>query len=110
MAGDKQTGSEEVESQAILIKKYPNRRLYNTSTSQYIVLEDIVALIKEGTPFVIEDTKTGEDITRNILNQVIYERETAQNDYLFPLDVQKQLIMMYDDAYSKMMPTTFVNR
>lgn len=89
---------------SILIKKYPNRRLYNTATSSYIVLEDVVELVKSGTEFTIEDTKTGEDLTRSILNQIIYERETAQVDYHFPLDVQKQLILMYDDAYGKMVP------
>lgn len=88
----------------IRIKKYPNRRLYNTSTSAYIVLEDVVALVKEGTEFVIEDTKTGEDITRSILSQVIFEREASQSNYHFPLEVQKQLISMYDDAYGQMMP------
>jgi len=92
------------EPKPLLIKKYPNRRLYNTATSTYIVLDDIVDLIKADTDFVIEDTKTGEDLTRSILNQVIYERETAKGDYHFPLDVQKQLILMYDDAYGKMMP------
>ena len=88
----------------IRIKKYPNRRLYNTATSQYIVLEDIVELVRQGQEFVIEDTKTGEDLTRAILSQVIFERESAKADFHFPLDVQKQLIRMYDDAYAKMMP------
>jgi len=88
----------------ILIKKYPNRRLYNTATSGYIVLDDIVKLVKDGTAFVIHDTKTGEDITRSILNQIIFERETKPSNYHFPLDVQKQLIGMYDDTYAKMVP------
>ncbi len=89
---------------AIRIKKYPNRRLYNTSTSSYIVLDDIVDLVKSGKNFVIEDTKTGEDITRSILSQVIFERETGPSNYHFTLEVQKQLISMYDDAYGQMMP------
>ncbi|MEM8748891.1 MAG: polyhydroxyalkanoate synthesis repressor PhaR [Pseudomonadota bacterium] len=88
----------------ILIKKYPNRRLYNTSTSSYIVLDDIIELVKANTPFVIEDKKTGEDITRGILNQIIFEQETKPNNYHFPLEVQKQLISMYGDSYSRMMP------
>ncbi|MEM7290366.1 MAG: polyhydroxyalkanoate synthesis regulator DNA-binding domain-containing protein, partial [Pseudomonadota bacterium] len=67
-------------------------------------LDDIVKLINSGIYFVVEDTKTGQDLTRSILNQIIYERETAQSDYHFPLDVQKQLILMYDDAYGKMVP------
>ena len=99
----KNTGSA-TEEKPLLIKKYPNRRLYNTATSTYIVLDDIVDLIKDGVDFVVEDTKTGEDLTRSILNQVIYERETAKGDHHFPLDVQKQLILMYDDAYGKMIP------
>lgn len=93
-------------SGTILIKKYPNRRLYNTKTSAYIVLDDIVELVKADIPFVIEDKKTGEDITRSILNQIIFDRETsgANSNYHFPLEVQKQLIGMYDDAYSTMIP------
>ena len=88
----------------ILIKKYPNRRLYNTSTSSYIVLDDIVDLINTGTEFVIQDKKSGEDITRSILNQIIFEREVKPDDYHFSLELQKQLISMYSDAYSHMVP------
>ncbi|MEL6946395.1 MAG: polyhydroxyalkanoate synthesis repressor PhaR [Pseudomonadota bacterium] len=88
----------------ILIKKYPNRRLYNTSTSAYIVLDDIIELVKSGDEFVIEDTKTGQDITRSILNQIIFEQETKPSDFHFPLEFQKQLISMYGDNYGKMVP------
>lgn len=88
----------------ILIKKYPNRRLYNTATSSYIVLNDIVELINSNTEFVIQDKKTGEDITRSILNQIIYEREVKPNDYHFSLELQKQLIGMYSDSYAHMVP------
>ncbi len=88
----------------ILIRKYPNRRLYNTATSSYIVLDDVVELVKAGTPFVIEDKKTGEDITRTILNQIIFEQEIKPTNYHFPLEVQKQLISMYGDTYGALMP------
>ncbi|MEO0545969.1 MAG: polyhydroxyalkanoate synthesis repressor PhaR [Pseudomonadota bacterium] len=88
----------------VLIKKYPNRRLYNTSTSSYIVLDDVIELVKAGTEFVIEDTKSKQDITRSILNQIIYEQETKPSDFHFPLEVQKQLISMYGDNYGKMVP------
>lgn len=88
----------------ILIKKYPNRRLYNTDTSCYIVLEDVIALVKAGTPFVIEDKKSGEDITRTILNQIIFEQEVKPSDFHFPLEFQKQLIAMYGDSYGQMVP------
>jgi len=104
MKSDREKEPSIEETKPILIKKYPNRRLYNTATSAYIVLDDIVELIKAGADFVVEDTKSGADLTRSILNQVIYERETAQGGHHFPLDVQKQLILMYDDAYGKMIP------
>ncbi len=96
-------------AEPILIKKYPNRRLYNTASSSYIVLDDIVALVKEGTPFVIEDKKTGEDITRNILNQIIFEQEIKPGNYHFPLELQKQLISMYGDTYGAMVPDYLTN-
>ena len=104
MATD-ETGDEKSDGgEKILIKKYPNRRLYNTSTSAYIVLDDIVNLVKDGTPFVIQEAKSGEDITRSILNQIIFERETKPSNYHFPLEVQKQLIGMYDESYGKLVP------
>ncbi|MEP1207614.1 MAG: polyhydroxyalkanoate synthesis repressor PhaR [Rhizobiaceae bacterium] len=88
----------------ILIKKYPNRRLYNTATSTYIVLDDVIELVKSGQPFVIEDTKSGEDITRTILNQIIFEQEIKPSNFHFPLEFQKQLIAMYGDTYGQMVP------
>ena len=104
MPKDLDKTSSKTEDAVILIKKYPNRRLYNTSTSSYIVLDDIVELVRTDTPFVIEDKKTGEDITRSILNQIIFEQETKPSNFHFPLEVQKQLISMYGDAYGQMVP------
>jgi len=88
----------------IIIKKYPNRRLYNTSTSAYIVQKDIEVLVRDGVDFAIEDAKTGEDITRSILNQIIFEQETKPTDFHFPLEFQKQLIGMYGGDASDMVP------
>lgn len=88
----------------VVIKKYANRRLYNTATSKYIVLADVIALVNDGTEFVIEDAKSGVDITREILNQIIFEQETRPAEFLFPLEFQKQLIRMYGDSYGKMFP------
>lgn len=102
---DNKTPENEKDNDIIIIKKYPNRRLYNTSTSSYIVLDDLVELVKSGKPFEIRDTKSGNDITREILNQIIFERETGKSNFHFPLEVQKQLIGMYDDTYGKMMPS-----
>lgn len=93
-----------IDPDSILIKKYPNRRLYNTSSSAYIVLDDIVDLIKSNAAFIIIDQKTGEDITRSILNQIIFEREVKPRDYHLTLEVQKQLISMYGDTYAAMVP------
>lgn len=88
----------------IVIKKYSNRRLYNTAESKYIVLQDVIDLINAGTEFRIEDAKSGDDITRAILNQIIFEQETQPNAFLFPLEFQKQLIRMYGDTYGHMIP------
>lgn len=68
------------------------------------MLDDIIDLVKSGNPFVIEDTKTGEDITRTILNQIIFEQETKPANFHFPLEFQKQLIAMYGDSYGQMVP------
>ncbi len=88
----------------VVIKKYANRRLYNTATSKYIVLADVVELVNQGTEFTIEDAKSGTDITREILNQIIFEQETRPAEFLFPLEFQKQLIRMYGENYGKMFP------
>ncbi len=101
----KKTTTSEIGEMPVVIKKYPNRRLYNTSTSTYIVQKDIEALVRDGIDFVVEDAKTGEDITRSILNQIIFEQETNPANFLFPLEFQKQLISMYGDGYSKMVPS-----
>lgn len=107
MAQKKQNkGAEKKETsdQAIVIKKYANRRLYNTHTSKYIVQQDVMTMINEGINFTVEDAKSGEDITRSILNQIIFEQETQDTDFLLPLEFQKQLIRMYSDAYRHMIP------
>ncbi|WP_189641337.1 polyhydroxyalkanoate synthesis repressor PhaR [Paramylibacter ulvae] len=87
-----------------MIKKYSNRRLYNTADSKYIVQQDVIDLINEGVNFKVEDAKSGEDITRAILNQIIFEQETQHQEFLFPLEFQKQLIRMYNDTYRHMVP------
>jgi len=88
----------------IIIKKYANRRLYNTSTSKYIVLTDVIKLVEDGVEFRVEDAKSGEDLTRSVLNQIIFEKETQSGDFFFPLDFQKQLIRFYNDTYGAMVP------
>ena len=90
--------------QPVIIKKYANRRLYDTSTSKYIVLTDIVRLVENGVAFRVEDAKSGEDMTRSVLNQIIFEKETQSGEFFFPLDFQKQLIRFYNDTYRAMVP------
>lgn len=83
----------------LLIKKYPNRRLYNTATSSYITLEDLRQLVKDGTEFIVKDAKTGEDLTRMTLAQIILEQESKGYD-LLPISFLRQIICFYDDTLS----------
>jgi len=86
----------------IEIKKYSNRRLYNTETSSYITQEDIVALIKQGKQFKIKDVETKKDITSSILTQIVLERETAGTN-LIPEEFLKQIILFYENDRSSEM-------
>jgi polyhydroxyalkanoate synthesis repressor PhaR len=86
----------------ILIKKYTNRRLYNTKTSSYVTLDDIAIMIKEGLDFAVQDAKTGEDITSITLTQILVERET-HNENLLPVDFLKNMILLYDENYKSIM-------
>ncbi|MGQ0657351.1 MAG: polyhydroxyalkanoate synthesis repressor PhaR [Chromatiales bacterium] len=81
-------------SEKRVIKKYPNRRLYDTTESKYITLDDVKRLVLDALPFVVTDKQTGEDITRNILLQIIIEQEEAGSP-LFSTDVLEQLIGFY---------------
>lgn len=91
------------EKQVILIKKYANRRLYNTQTSVYITLDDVRQMVKLGEEFVVRDAKTGEDLTRQILTQIIFEQElTGQS--MMPIGFLKRVIEMYDDRISELVP------
>ena len=70
--------------QPTTIKKYANRRLYNTGTSTYVTLEDLAAMVKEGEDFLVYDAKTGDDITRSVLAQIIFEQENKAGQNLLP--------------------------
>ena len=89
----------------ITIKKYANRRLYNTGTSTYVTLEDLATMVKAGEDFVVYDAKTNEDITRSVLTQIIFEQENkegAQN--LLPINFLRQLIRFYGDSMQMLVP------
>lgn len=89
----------------ITIKKYANRRLYNTGTSAYITLEDLAAIVKRGDDFVVFDAKTGEDITRSVLTQIIVEQEGKGGQSLLPIAFLRQLIRFYGDSMQMLVPS-----
>ncbi|WP_420434090.1 polyhydroxyalkanoate synthesis repressor PhaR [Hyphobacterium sp.] len=88
----------------IVIKKYANRRLYDTSTSQYVTLEYVRKLVKDGTDFTVVDAKSGEDLTHGVLSQIIFEEE-ARGENLLPLPFLRQLIQYYDDSLQAVVPS-----
>ncbi len=89
----------------ITIKKYANRRLYNTGTSTYVTLEDLATMVKSGEDFVVYDAKTGEDITRGVLTQIIFEQENKEGGQnLLPINFLRQLIRFYGDSMQMMVP------
>jgi polyhydroxyalkanoate synthesis repressor PhaR len=88
----------------VTIKKYANRRLYNTGTSTYVTLEDLAAMVKGGEDFVVYDAKTGEDITRSVLTQIIFEQENKEGQNLLPATFLRQLIRFYGDSMQMLVP------
>jgi polyhydroxyalkanoate synthesis repressor PhaR len=88
----------------VIIKKYANRRLYNTGTSTYVTLEDLAGMLKSGEDFVVYDAKTGEDITRSVLTQIIFEQEGKQGQNLLPITFLRQLIRFYGDSMQMLVP------
>jgi len=87
----------------VIVKKYANRRLYNTATSSYVTLDDLAQLIKDGGDFVAHDAKTGEDITRSVLTQIIVEQE-QKGQNLLPISFLRQLISFYGDSMQFLVP------
>ena len=89
----------------IIIKKYANRRLYNTGTSTYVTLEDLATMVKAGENFVVYDAKTNEDITRSVLAQIIFEQENKEGGQnLLPINFLRQLIRFYGDSMQMLVP------
>jgi polyhydroxyalkanoate synthesis repressor PhaR len=87
----------------VVVKKYANRRLYNTATSSYVTLGDLAKMIKHGGDFVAYDAKTGEDITRQVLTQIIVEQE-QKGQNLLPISFLRQLISLYGDSVQFLVP------
>jgi polyhydroxyalkanoate synthesis repressor PhaR len=90
----------------VVIKKYANRRLYNTETSTYVTLDDLAAMVKSGRDFVVFDAKTGDDLTHAVLTQIIVEQENRTGGQtLLPIPFLRQLIRFYGDSVERMVPS-----
>ena len=87
-----------------VIKKYANRRLYDTGRSSYVTLEDLCEMVKEGHDFVVYDAKTGEDLTRSVLTQIIVDQEQNEGQSLLPINFLRQLIGFYGDNLGPLVP------
>ena len=90
-------------SEPITIKKYANRRLYNTATSKYVTLDDLAEMVKSGVDFVVVDAKSGDNITRSVLTQIIFEEE-SKGQNLLPINFLRQLIGFYGDSLQSVVP------
>jgi polyhydroxyalkanoate synthesis repressor PhaR len=97
------SGEQTATANAVVIKKYANRRLYNTATSTYVTLDDLAEMVKKGTDFVVYDAKTGEEITRSVLTQIIFEEE-SKGQNLLPIRFLRQLIRFYGDSMQAFVP------
>ncbi|AIQ93580.1 MULTISPECIES: polyhydroxyalkanoate synthesis repressor PhaR [Methylobacterium] len=95
-----------VKATQTVIKKYANRRLYHTGTSTYVTLEDLATMVQNGEDFVVYDARTGDDITRSVLTQIIFEQENkAGAENLLPVAFLRQLIRFYGDSMRTMVPS-----
>jgi polyhydroxyalkanoate synthesis repressor PhaR len=88
---------------SVVIKKYANRRLYNTASSSYVTLDHLSEMVREGVDFVVQDAKTGEDITRSVLTQIIFEQE-SRGQNLLPVTFLRRLIRFYGDQMQGFLP------
>jgi polyhydroxyalkanoate synthesis repressor PhaR len=92
------------DKQPITIKKYANRRLYNTATSSYVTLDDLAGMVKAGDDFTVVDAKSGDDITRSVLTQIIFEEENKGGHTMLPISFLRQLIRFYGDSLQTVVP------
>lgn len=92
------------ENEKVVIKKYANRRLYNTATSSYVTLDTLSEMVRQNIDFIVYDAKTGDDITRGVLAQIIFEEE-SRGQNLLPIQFLRQLISFYGDSMQALLPT-----
>jgi polyhydroxyalkanoate synthesis repressor PhaR len=99
-------GEKSDKREPVVVKKYANRRLYNTETSTYVTLDDLAAMVKAGRDFVVYDAKTGDDLTHAVLTQIIVEQEGRMGGQtLLPIPFLRQLIRFYGDSVEKIVPS-----
>ena len=99
----KSDANDEKSRDAVVIKKYANRRLYNTETSTYVTLEDLAAMVRSDRDFLVYDAKSGDDLTHAVLTQIIVEQE-SRGQTMLPIPFLRQLIRFYDDSMARMVP------
>ena len=103
---DKPNPSGEQKKEPVVIKKYANRRLYNTETSTYVTLDDLAKMVRSERDFVVFDAKTGEDLTHSVLTQIIVEQESRTDGVnLLPIGFLRQLIRFYGDSIERLVPS-----
>ena len=93
------------EGEPVVIKKYANRRLYNTASSSYVTLDHLAEMVRQGVDFVVYDAKTSEDLTRSVLTQIIFEEENRSQQSLLPLQFLRQLIRFYGESMPALVPS-----
>ena len=101
---DKKSEGGKTHDGVVVIKKYANRRLYNTATSAYVTLEDLAQMVREGVEFVVYDAKTNDELTRQILTQIIFEEE-SRGEALLPVQFLRQLIGFYGNSMQAVLPS-----
>jgi len=92
-------------AEPVVIKKYANRRLYNTAASSYVTLDHLSEMVREGVDFVVKDAKTDEDLTRSVLTQIIFEQENRGGQTLLPIQFLRRLIRFYGDSLQGFVPS-----
>src|SRR5690606_18994311 len=101
---DKKSEGGKTRDGMVVIKKYANRRLYNTATSAYVTLDDLARMVREGVEFTVHDAKTNDDLTRQILTQIIFEEE-SRGEALLPVQFLRQLIGFYGNSMQAVLPS-----
>jgi polyhydroxyalkanoate synthesis repressor PhaR len=102
---DAQEGEKKPARKSVIIKKYANRRLYNTDTSTYVTLDDLASMVRAECDFVVFDAKTGEDLTHSVLTQIIVEQESKGQQNLLPVGFLRQLIRFYGNSMQGLIPS-----